>query len=96
MCPVCYGETRVYFPCGHGLCRACTQRWFAANQTCPVCRDYVGVNLSSTSTAIDSLLRLRRRGYETTSVFMTCEGSTTLLKKNKPFKYNNGTLQSTE
>jgi len=96
MCPVCYGDHRVcvFFPCGHGLCRACTERWFAVSDTCPMCREYVGVSTTATAEMVDRIANLRAKGYETTSVFLRCEGSTSLLKKNTPFKYNNGPLQS--
>jgi len=98
MCPVCYyGDVRVFFPCGHGMCRECTERWFVVSDTCPMCREYVGVcPTHATPEMIDRVARLRTRGYETTSVFLTHEGSTTLLKKNTPFKYNNGALQSAD
>lgn len=87
MCPVCYGDHRLlHLPCGHGMCRSCTKRWFTVSDTCPTCRTRVGVSL--VSEGVDRLCRLMRLGYDTTSVFVTDQGVTTLLKKNPPFKCN--------
>jgi len=96
MCPVCYGDDArvIYFPCGHGMCRSCTTRWFSRRQNCPTCRAHVAVSFCTDEDGVERLSRLRARGYDTTSVFITACGVTTLLKKNRPFKCNDA-LQST-
>ena len=41
-CPVCYDTKRCEkLKCGHGLCRGCSDQWFATKTTCPMCREVV-------------------------------------------------------
>jgi hypothetical protein len=86
MCPVCYGDVRVLdLPCGHGMCRACTTRWFSVSETCPVCRTRVKIAYCS-DTDFERvehkrrrLSRLRAKGYGhtlTTNIIVTKYGLT--------------------
>jgi hypothetical protein len=43
-CCICFGNFKtdnlvraILKPCGHDMCKPCTERWFAANKTCPSC-----------------------------------------------------------
>jgi len=41
-CPVCYETKRCErLECGHGLCKGCSDQWFATKTTCPMCREVV-------------------------------------------------------
>jgi Ring finger domain len=42
-CPICLGELVTTTKCGHKFHSSCIHKWLETNDSCPMCRDEVGV-----------------------------------------------------
>ena len=42
-CNVCYEKANVRTDCAHHYCVTCIAKWYARNNTCPVCKRKINI-----------------------------------------------------